>query len=108
MRASRISGWFVILPVLTALAAQAILMLSVQYLEYDEAIYMDIARNIRGTGLPLRSIGEDGVPRLEHTPLYMYILAGIQCFLPESVLIARLIATLFSVGCLVGSRARKG
>jgi 4-amino-4-deoxy-L-arabinose transferase-like glycosyltransferase len=62
---------------------------------------MDVARNIRRTGLPLRSLGESGVPRLEHTPLYLYMLAGLQWFLLESVLTARLMATLFSVGSVL-------
>lgn len=43
--------------------------------EYDEAIFLDVARNIQRLGLPLRSIGTNGIAFLDHTPLYLYLLS---------------------------------
>ncbi|HSN76789.1 MAG TPA: hypothetical protein VL334_17080, partial [Anaerolineae bacterium] len=49
------------------------LAINVHVLEYDEAVFMDVARNIQRLGLPFRSLGEQGQPAFEHTPLYLYV-----------------------------------
>lgn len=69
-------GWA---PLILALGIQTVLVVSVQAVEYDEAIFLDVARNICRSGLPLRSIGEAGRYYLEHTPLYPYTLGAMSC-----------------------------
>lgn len=61
--------WLV--PLCIALVIQTIPMASVSVLEYDEAIFLDVARNAQRTGLPLRSLGDFW----DHTPLYIYFLS---------------------------------
>lgn len=84
--------------IILTLLAQLPLMLKVKLVEYDEAIFCDVARNIQRTGLPLRSIGSKGVFYFEHTPLYPYILS---LYVTTSTLFKRCITTLFSLGCVL-------
>jgi hypothetical protein len=65
------------LVVIFTLIAQIPLIWKVHIAEYDEAIFLDVAGNIRQGGLPLRSIGERGAFYFEHTPLYAYFLRYI-------------------------------
>jgi 4-amino-4-deoxy-L-arabinose transferase-like glycosyltransferase len=60
---------------LIALIVLAPLVASVHIAEYDEAIFLDLARNIQRIGLPLRSIAPAGVFFFDHTPLYPYLLS---------------------------------
>lgn len=82
---------------LLSLLIQLPLALEVKVVEYDEAIFLDVARNIQRTGLPLRSIGRAGVFYFEHTPLYPYFLS---IYAVAGVLFSRWITTLVSLGCV--------
>ncbi|MBC7227599.1 MAG: glycosyltransferase family 39 protein [Thermoflexales bacterium] len=89
-------SWGVVIVLLTLLA-QLPLMLKVKIVEYDEAIFCDVARNIRYTGLPLRSIGRDGVFFFDHTLLYLYLLST---YVGAGTFFCRGITTLFSLCCV--------
>jgi hypothetical protein len=69
--------------------------------EYDEAIRLDIARNIRRQRLPLRSLGASGALVFDHTLLHFYLLAALASVLGESVLLARLVTALSALGSVV-------
>lgn len=93
-------GFFltITLIVFLALLVQLPLFLNVTVIEYDEAIFLDVASNIQRAGLPLRSIGEKGVFYFEHPPLYPYFLS---LYAPKGVILARLVTTLFGVICVL-------
>ena len=55
---------------------QFILLGNVSIAQYDESIYLDIARNIRQTGLPLRSVDVQGRYHFDHLPLYVYMVGA--------------------------------
>ncbi len=82
------------------LAFQLLLALNVRIAQYDEAIFLDVARNIQKSGLPLRSVGA-GKFFFDHTPLYIYMLGGLMTFTGENVLLLRLATLFFAVGSLV-------
>jgi 4-amino-4-deoxy-L-arabinose transferase-like glycosyltransferase len=69
-------------------------------LDYDEAIYLDVARNIQRIGLPLRSLGVFGVPAFEHTPLYLYLLSLYASHSDTGILLSRLVTALLGLGCV--------
>ncbi len=74
------------------------LVLKVHILEYDEALYMDIARNIQRSGLPLRSLGTRGVFWFFHPHhLYLYLLSLYASSSDLGVFTARLITVLFAL-----------
>lgn len=75
-------------------------MMATQLVEYDEAIFLDVAHNIQQTGLPLRSIGQTGVFRFDHTPLYLYLLSLIPVPSAAGVLLARLATMAFGLGSI--------
>ncbi len=87
---------------------------AVRVAEYDEAVLLDVAGNIRRTGLPLRSMGAQGVAMLDHTPLYPFLLS---LYAPEpgaSLLLARgvtvlaallCVALTYRIGALLGGEA---
>ena len=79
---------------------QLALALTVDLPEYDEAIYLNIARSIRETGIAERPMGE-GVLFTDHTPLYEYFLALSSLVMGERLLILRLLTTTFAIGCLL-------
>ncbi len=83
------------------LAFQLVLMRSVHIAQYDESIYLDVARNIRRTGLPLRSFGAEGFLLLDQTPLYPYLLGGLSAVFGDNVLWLRLVTTLVGAGTIV-------
>jgi len=85
------------LAMIFTIIAQIPLVWKVHIAEYDEAIFLDVASNIRQDGLPLRSIGEQGVFYFEHTPLYVYFLSCI----PGGLLTARWVTVLFEIGCVL-------
>lgn len=89
-----------LLPLLIFALVQLALALTVDLPEYDEAIYLDVARNVRRTGIATRSMG-DGLLYADHTPLYQYFLGASSAVLGERVFFLRLLTVLFGVGCLV-------
>jgi 4-amino-4-deoxy-L-arabinose transferase-like glycosyltransferase len=89
-----------VLPLLAIVAALLVILpavLSVHVLEYDEAIFMDVARNIQRLGLPLRSITTDGVFFFDHTNLYVYLLSLYARSSELGILAARLVTVLFGL-----------
>lgn len=79
---------------------QLALALTVDLPEYDEAIYLNVARSIRQTGIAERSMGE-GVLYADHTPLYQYFLGLSTLVLGENLLTLRLLTSIFAVGCIL-------
>jgi len=89
-----------VLPLLAITAALLVILptiLGVHVLEYDEAIFMDVARNIQRLGLPLRSITADGVFFFDHTNLYVYLLSLYAHSSELGILAARLVTVLFGL-----------
>lgn len=78
---------------------QAIFISQVDTLEYDEAIYMDVARNIRQTGVAWRSMG-DNILYAEHTSLYQHLIGFLTLFIGENIFLLRLFTVLMAIGCL--------
>lgn len=78
------------------------LMLHVRVVEYDEALYMDIARNIQKSGMPLRSLGAQGVFWFYHPHhLFLYLLSLYASLSDGGVFIARFITMLFAFVAIV-------
>jgi hypothetical protein len=75
--------------------------INVRVVEYDEAIFLDVARNIQRSGLPLRSMGEQGVFFFDHTLLCPYLLAVFSGPSASHVLLARLITAATGLGCVL-------
>jgi 4-amino-4-deoxy-L-arabinose transferase-like glycosyltransferase len=85
--------------------------MTVRVAEYDEAIFLDVARNIGRLGLPLRSIGTPGSIYFDHTPLYPYLIAACGSACANSVLLARLLTAMSGLVCvgltyLIGKKVR--
>jgi 4-amino-4-deoxy-L-arabinose transferase-like glycosyltransferase len=85
--------------------------INVRVVEYDEAIFLDVARNIQRFGLPLRSIGTAGSLYLGDTPLYPYLIAACGSACVNSPLPARLLTAISGLVCvwltfLIGKRIR--
>jgi 4-amino-4-deoxy-L-arabinose transferase-like glycosyltransferase len=74
-------------------------MMATRLVEYDEAIFLDVARNIQQTGLPIRSIGQKGIFFFDHTPLYVYLLS----LAPVSSTTGVPFARLATMACGLGS-----
>ncbi len=55
---------------------QVVLIYYARITDYDEAVFLDVARNIQRSQLPLRSIGREGVLYFIHTPLYLYVVTA--------------------------------
>lgn len=98
MRSHRKDGIAIAVLIILAFLAQLPLILKVRSVEYDEAIFLDVAKNIQRTGLPLRSIGSQGVFFFDHTLLYPYVLS---IYVGAGVFFSRWITTLFSLGCVL-------
>jgi hypothetical protein len=82
------------------LAMLAPLARSVHVAEYDEAIFLDVARSIQRSGLPLRSIGAHGTPFLDHTPLYTFLLSLYAPPTGANLAVARGVTVLAGLLCL--------
>ena len=87
------------------------LAINVHVLEYDEAVFMGVARNIQRLGLPFRSLGEQGQPAFEHTPLYLYVLSLYARPSEIGIFGARLVTLAFGLGSVwltfeIGRRIR--
>jgi 4-amino-4-deoxy-L-arabinose transferase-like glycosyltransferase len=95
----RIHPW--LLPVGVFLAIQAILVASVDVVDYDEAIFLDIARSIVRTGVPVRSIGPTGIIYFGDTPLYVFFLSLASQLCGGSVLVLRLLTDILGLGSVV-------
>lgn len=76
-------------------------MLTVDVLEYDEAIFMNVARSLRRVGLPLRPMGAQGIFFFDHTPLYYYGLSALTLLSGENILLLRLATTLFGLSTII-------
>ena len=92
---------------------QLFLLNNVSIAQYDESIYLDVARNIRKTGLPLRSVGLDGRYHFDHLPLYVYLLSGMTALFGENTFLVRLVTMLAGAGAvtmtgIIGLRAKDG
>lgn len=112
---SIISGWRSHIGLFAALGIylvfQFILIRLVHIAQYDESIYLDVARNIRRIGLPLRSYGAEGFLLLDQTPLYPYLVAGLGFLVGENLMLFRLTTVLAGIcsillAYLIGQRAR--
>ncbi|MGB3906231.1 MAG: glycosyltransferase family 39 protein [Anaerolineae bacterium] len=90
-----------LLPVGAFLAIQAILVVSVDVVEYDEAIFLDVARSVQRTGVPVRSMGTTGIVFFEHTPLYVYFLSLAGELSGERVLVLRLLTAALGLGSVI-------
>ena len=80
---------------------QAVLIYRVRTTDYDEAIFLDVARNIQRVGLPLRSIGQEGRLYFDHTPLYPYLVTASVALLGDTPILTRLVTTLLGGGSIV-------
>ena len=99
------------LVLLLFLALQLPPILRVSIAQYDESIFLDIARNIQATGVPLRSLGPEGKLELDQTPLYLYLLSGLTLIMGENLFLLRLVTLAAAVGgiilvYIIGGRAR--
>lgn len=86
---------------LVYLALQITPILSVNTAQYDESIFLDIAGNIRRTGLPLRSLGPEGRFELDQTPGYLYLLSLLTVVFGDNLRLLRLVTVAAGLGCLV-------
>jgi hypothetical protein len=83
---------------LTAFFTMLPLALKVHVLEYDEAIRMDLVRNIQRFGLPLRSLGSQGIFDFDHiNHLYLYLLSLYVGPSEGGILAARWMTVLFAL-----------
>lgn len=75
------------LPAVLAVAVLVLLPLvrRVHIAKYDAAVLLDVARNIMRTGLPLRSLGPNGIPLLDHTSAFLAALIPPSGTLAEAV-----------------------
>ncbi len=74
-------------------------MATVRTAEYDEAIFLDVARSIQRVGVPLRSIGA-GAVFLDHTPLYLYLLSLFASPTAGGIFFARSVTVLAALAAL--------
>ncbi|MCK4427440.1 MAG: glycosyltransferase family 39 protein [candidate division Zixibacteria bacterium] len=68
--------------------------------DYDESIYLYVAKTIKASGLPYRFFGADS-PFLMHPPLFYYILTGFLIILGNQLFVARLVSTVFSLAIII-------
>ena len=68
--------------------------------DYDESVYLYVAKTIKATGLPYRFFGADP-PFLMHPPLFYYIVAGFLIILGNGLFVARLVSTVFSLPIII-------
>ncbi len=76
------------------------LVTQVHVAEYDEAIFLDVARAIHTTGTPLRSSGAAPHYYFDHTPLYVYLISPIIGSADDRVAIARWLTAFAALGCV--------
>ncbi|MFN2135966.1 MAG: ArnT family glycosyltransferase [Candidatus Promineifilaceae bacterium] len=93
--------WPLAIPLVIFLLFQFLLLRNVNIAQYDEAIYLDVARNIRELGEPLRSVGLDGRYYFEHLPGYVYTLSGATVVFGENERLLRLLTTAAGAGAVI-------
>lgn len=72
------------------------LFVSVQIAEYDESIYLNVARSISETGIANRPLG-DGILYAEHTSLYQHLIGLQHRFIGDQIFWFRLLTSLCGV-----------
>lgn len=80
---------------------QAILVWFVHTTDYDEAVFLDVARNVQRVGLPLRSVGTEGQLYFIHTPLYIYLVTATVSLVGDSPFGVRLMTMLFAIASII-------
>ncbi|MFO7631045.1 MAG: glycosyltransferase family 39 protein [Caldilinea sp.] len=88
------------IPLLWFTAVQLLFIRNVDPVEYDEAIYMNVARSIRETGVAWRPIA-GGALYAEHTPLYQYLLGYLTMIVGENIFIGRFVTLLVAAFTIV-------
>jgi 4-amino-4-deoxy-L-arabinose transferase-like glycosyltransferase len=91
-----------LLAITMAIALIAVLpaALHVRVAEYDEAIFLDVANNIKQSGLPFRSLGAEGQVFLDHPPLYVYFLSLFANLSESEATAARWVNVLIGLGAV--------
>lgn len=105
------SKLLILIPLAIFLASQLVPITSVNVAQYDEAIYLDVARSIRRTGLPLRTIDADGRLLLDQTPLYPYMVGALTVVMGDNLRLLRMVTVLAGLGTIalvftIGHRIR--
>jgi 4-amino-4-deoxy-L-arabinose transferase-like glycosyltransferase len=102
-----------LVPVVTLLAGAALRIAQRPALDFDERVFLNVARHIVDSGLPIDSYTYPGAPYLffDHTPFYVYFVALLSAIGGPTVLIVRgssLVFGLLTVGLvfLVGRQLR--
>ncbi len=88
-----------LLPLGVFLGFVAVRIASRPKLDFDENIFLDVARHLVDTGLPLRAYAEPGAPTLffDHTPLYVYVAAMMTAFGGPTAVLLRSTNLVFGV-----------
>lgn len=95
-------GWAgLLIALLFFFVFQIVLATHVHVVEYDEAIYLNVARSLRQVGQPLRPMGTPGVLYLDHPPLYLYFLALLTGLFGERILWLRLATSAIGMVTIV-------
>lgn len=89
-----------LIPLAIFLLLQAVPIFSVSVAQYDEAIYLDVARSIQRTGLPIRTIDEEGRLLLDQTPLYPYMVSVLTFVLGDNLWLLRMVTVAFGLGTI--------
>ncbi|MFT5193281.1 MAG: 4-amino-4-deoxy-L-arabinose transferase-like glycosyltransferase [Candidatus Promineifilaceae bacterium] len=89
--------WF---SILLYFAFQIPLYVWVQTAEYDEAIYLNVARSISKTGLAMRTMGE-GFLHVDHPTLYQHGIGLLYYFWGDQTFVFRLLTSIAGAGILV-------
>lgn len=90
----------ILFPVGLYLLFQLPLYFFVRVVEYDEAIYLNIARNLSSTGIANRSLGK-GVLYAEHTSVYQHFVGLLHLLVGDQIFLFRFITSLFGLGILL-------
>ena len=89
-----------LIPVVTFLGVSAIRIVRHPVLDFDEHIFLDVARHILDTGLPLRAYPDTTAPAtlfFDHTPLYPYFVALLTAIGGPTDLIVRSTTLVFGL-----------
>lgn len=90
----------ILAPLVLFLAWQLVPITTVNIAQYDEAIYLDVARSIQRTGLPIRTIDPEGRLLLDQTPLYPYALSLMTAVFGDDLRLSRLVTVAFALGTI--------
>lgn len=89
-----------LIPLAIFLLLQAVPIFSVSIAQYDEAIYLDVARSIQRTGLPIRTIDAEGRLLLDQTPLYPYMVSALTYITGDNLWLVRMVTVAFALGTI--------